>query len=659
MNLSTLLIANRGEIACRIIATARRMGIATVAVYSEADASALHVAMADQAVPIGPPPAAESYLLGDRIIAAALATGADAIHPGYGFLSENADFADAVAKAGLVFVGPKASSIRAMGMKDAAKRLMEKAGVPVVPGYHGEAQEIVVLAAKANEIGYPVLIKAAAGGGGRGMRKVERPEDFRESLAAAKRESKAAFSDDRVIVEKLVAKPRHIEVQVFGDSHGNVVHLFERDCSAQRRHQKVIEEAPAPGMTPAMRQAMTQAAIRAARAVDYRGAGTVEFVVDGSHGLKPDAFWFMEMNTRLQVEHPVTELVTGLDLVEWQLRVAAGEPLPLRQEDIRMTGHAFEARLYAEDAARGFLPATGRLRRLRFPEGVRADSGVRQDDEITPWYDPMIAKIATRGNDRGEALEALRAALAQTEIAGTVTNRSFLHALASDNQFAAGEVDTSLIDRRFAELTATPAPDAFIWSVAALRALDLAGEATAAGQNNALAGFTLWTPQASVAEFRVGESLARVELRRNGASCVASTPRGSLEFRIRMASGDRITIAAASGDRTFSVPAWQGHVAVLDGPDTFEFALRDPSLSSADPHDNANTVRAPMPGLVRQVLVAAGEKLRRGDPVAVLEAMKMEHALAAPRAGAVKSVAVKVGDRIDEGALLVELEDAG
>ncbi|MGH6859763.1 MAG: acetyl-CoA carboxylase biotin carboxylase subunit, partial [Phyllobacterium sp.] len=379
---SRILIANRGEIACRIIRTARRLGIGTVAVYSDADARSLHVAMADEAVHIGPSPVTDSYLRADRIIEAALATGAEAIHPGYGFLSENPGFVDAVVKAGLVFIGPSADSIRAMGLKDAAKRLMEKAGVPVVPGYHGDAQELVVLASKAREIGYPVLIKARAGGGGKGMRKVDDPDAFPEALGSARREAKSAFGDDRVLVEKYIPKPRHIEVQVFGDNHGNVVHLYERDCSLQRRHQKVIEEAPAPGMTAALRAAMTDAAVKAARAISYSGAGTIEFIVDATQGLKPDRFWFMEMNTRLQVEHPVTEMITGLDLVEWQLRVAAGEELPLAQAQIPLNGHAVEARLYAEDPARSFLPATGTLHHLAFPTSVadgtlRVETGVR------------------------------------------------------------------------------------------------------------------------------------------------------------------------------------------------------------------------------------------------------------------------------------------
>ena len=434
-----ILIANRGEIACRIIDTARRMGVETVAVYSDADASARHVRMADQAVRVGPAPASESYLRGDAIIEAAKDTGATAIHPGYGFLSENPDFVEAVEAAGLTFIGPSAKAIRAMGLKDAAKALMEQAGVPVVPGYHGTRQEDDLLAAEAAKIGYPVLIKAVAGGGGKGMRRVDAPGDFAEALASARAEAVRAFGNDAVLIEKYVDKPRHIEVQVFGDGK-RAIHLFERDCSLQRRHQKVIEEAPAPGMTPEVRAAMGAAAVRAAEAIGYAGAGTVEFIVDGTGPLRADGFWFMEMNTRLQVEHPVTEAITGVDLVEWQLRVAAGEPLPAAQKELVINGHAFEARLYAEDAPAGLLPATGRLDHLAFPAGVRIDTGVDTGDTITPHYDPMIAKITTQGPDRAQALNALADALAATEVAGLTTNLHFLENLARHPRIADGDV---------------------------------------------------------------------------------------------------------------------------------------------------------------------------------------------------------------------------
>ena len=447
-----ILIANRGEIACRVIRTARKMGVETVAVYSDADRHAMHVKLADQAIHIGAAPVTESYLRQENIIQAALETGAEAIHPGYGFLSENPDFVDAVEAAGLVFIGPSADAIRAMGLKDAAKALMQKAGVPVVPGYHGDMQEPGFLAAKANEIGYPVLIKARAGGGGKGMRRVDEPKDFSASLASCRSEARSSFGDDRVLLEKYILNPRHIEVQVFGDNHGNVVHLFERDCSLQRRHQKVIEEAPAPGMTDEMRSAMTSAAVKAAQAISYSGAGTIEFILDGARGLRPDGFWFMEMNTRLQVEHPVTEAVTGIDLVEWQLRVAFGVPIPLLQENIKLNGHAFEARLYAEDVPKGFLPAIGTLEKLEFPENVRIDTGVGEKDVISPFYDPMIAKIISFGEDRQSALDTLCAALRHSRIAGTITNREFLARLCLDQDFVEGRMDTGLIERHLDSL---------------------------------------------------------------------------------------------------------------------------------------------------------------------------------------------------------------
>ncbi len=470
---SKILIANRGEIACRVIRTARKLGIATVAIYSDADAGALHVEMADEAVRVGPAISAQSYLNVEAIIKAARQTGAEAIHPGYGFLSENARFVDAVEAAGLVFIGPSARAIRAMGLKDAAKALMEKAGVPVVPGYHGDNQDGAFLKSEADRITYPVLIKARAGGGGKGMRRVDQPDDFAAALASARREAEASFGDGAVLVEKYMAKPRHIEVQVFGDSHGNAVHLFERDCSLQRRHQKVIEEAPAPGMTPEMRAAMGEAAVKAALAIGYCGAGTVEFIADVSEGLRPDRFFFMEMNTRLQVEHPVTEAITGLDLVEWQLRVASGEALPKRQDELSINGWAFEARLYAEDPARDFLPATGKLALFAPPENARVDSGVRTGDTITPFYDPMIAKIIAHGATRDEALNRLDAALNKTRIAGLVTNRQFLSALCKLEAFRTGDVDTGLIGREAAALFTAEPPSDIAFALAALGALDL------------------------------------------------------------------------------------------------------------------------------------------------------------------------------------------
>ncbi|MER9477050.1 acetyl/propionyl/methylcrotonyl-CoA carboxylase subunit alpha, partial [Mesorhizobium sp. M0520] len=589
-----ILIANRGEIACRVIRTARRMGVRSVAVYSDADDRALHVEMADEAVHIGASPANESYLRGDKIIAAALATGAEAIHPGYGFLSENPEFVDQVAAAGLIFIGPSAASIRAMGLKDAAKRLMEKAGVPVVPGYHGEAQEIVLLASKAREIGYPVLIKARAGGGGKGMRRVEHPDDFSEALSGARREAKAAFGDDRVLVEKYVDKPRHIEVQVFGDNFGNAVHLHERDCSAQRRHQKVIEEAPAPGMTPALRKAMTEAAVKAAKAIHYSGAGTIEFIVDASQGLKADRFWFMEMNTRLQVEHPVTEMVTGIDLVEWQLRVASGEKLPKTQSEIALSGHAFEARIYAEDAARGFLPATGTLHHLKFPqpapEGatMRIETGVRAGDAISPFYDPMIAKLIIHGKDRRAALTALGAALSQTEIAGSTVNTAFLAALVADADFAAGDVDTGLIARHLQALTAVPPPSGETIAAAALAASGAGDLPSSDDPWSSLAGYAHFHTVARRMLLKFGEQeiVTRVSVRPDGRFEVAlDAPYDSVNSH---------DLRAAP-----RLARWPGHVTVFDGAIGYGFAVPDPLARADEAAAASGSLRAPMPGLVK------------------------------------------------------------
>ena len=509
----TILIANRGEIACRVMRTAQGMGITCVAVYSDADAGARHVRMADRAVHIGGSAPAESYLRGEAIVQAALDTGCQAIHPGYGFLSENPDFVEAVEAAGLTFIGPSARAIRAMGLKDAAKALMVEAGVPVVPGYHGADQDDALLKAEAGRIGYPVMIKAVAGGGGKGMRLVEAERGFDEALASARSEAKSAFGNPDVLVEKFVTKPRHIEVQVFGDG-SRAVHLFERDCSLQRRHQKVIEEAPAPGMTPEMRAAMGAAAVKAAEAIGYAGAGTVEFIVDGAGGLSPDGFFFMEMNTRLQVEHPVTEAITGVDLVEWQLRVAAGEGLPRAQDNLRIDGHAFEARLYAEDVPKGFLPATGTLTHLRFTETTRADTGVEAGDTISPFYDPMIAKVIVHGPNRDVALARLRSALAGCEVAGTVTNLAFLGALAAHEGFGAGDVDTGLIARDIDALTAPVDVEPRHMVLAGMAALGLDRPAPAAG-------FTLWGP------------LWRQVMLAREAAMVRGRPRGSGGARCR------------------------------------------------------------------------------------------------------------------------------
>jgi 3-methylcrotonyl-CoA carboxylase alpha subunit len=639
-----ILIANRGEIACRVIRTARRLGVRTVAVYSDADAGALHVRQADEAVHIGGSPVGESYLRGDRIIAAAKATSAEAVHPGYGFLSENPEFVDQVTAAGLVFIGPSSASIRAMGLKDAAKRLMEKAGVPVVPGYHGEDQGLVLLAGKAREIGYPVLIKARAGGGGKGMRRVDHADDFAEALAGARREAKGAFGDDAVLVEKYIEKPRHIEVQVFGDNFGNAVHLFERDCSAQRRHQKVIEEAPAPGMTEAMRAAMTGAAVKAAQAIKYSGAGTIEFIVDASAGLRSDRFWFMEMNTRLQVEHPVTEMVTGLDLVEWQLRVAAGEKLPKRQDEIALDGHAFEARIYAEDPARGFLPATGTLHHLVFPQGpaIRIETGVRAGDAISPYYDPMIAKLVVHAANRPQALAALADALERTEIAGSTTNLAFLAALSRDADFADGDVDTGLIGRKQEVLAAVPPPS----PMATARA------AVAAAGAEAVRTPDPWSSLVGYTHFHPIEK--RIELV-NGDTTIAAALSAGADGRFNVKIGGERIVAALD---TARLARWPGHVTVFEGALGHSFRVPDPFELDAEMAGGGDSLRAPMPGLVKIVRAAAGETVVKGQPLLVLEAMKMEHTIAAPHDGVLAEIASE-GAQVTDGTVLVRFAEAG
>ena len=634
-----ILIANRGEIACRVIRTARALGVKTVAVYSDADANAMHVAMADEAVRLGPAPVADSYLRGDLIIEAAVKTGAQGIHPGYGFLSENPDFVEAVEKAGLTFIGPSATSIRAMGLKDAAKALMEKANVPVVPGYHGADQSPDFLAQQAEEIGYPVLIKAVAGGGGKGMRRVDDATHFAEALASAQAEARTAFGNADVLIEKYILSPRHIEVQVFGDGT-SAVHLFERDCSLQRRHQKVIEEAPAPGMTPDLRDRMGAAAVKAAEAISYSGAGTVEFIVDGT----TMDFWFMEMNTRLQVEHPVTEAITGVDLVEWQLRVASGEPLPMAQSDLTITGHAFEARLYAEDVPAGFLPATGRIAHLQFAEGVRADSGVRAGDTITPWYDPMIAKLIVHGADRDTALRQLARACAETEVAGTVTNLGFLGALARHEGFSAGEVDTGLIERDLDALTYRAAPTAETIALSALIAMRL--DANPAPQT----GFTLWAPVPQTITLLVeGEEI---------------------EVNVTTFSADRFEVAV--GDTTVAVRRSSGglrlndqaapnyvkhgnHITVFADP-VVEITIPDP-LDRGGAESASDVILSPMPGLLRAMEVTAGQTVKAGDRLAVLEAMKMEHILRAPRDGVIATVGATAGSQVEAGTLLIALEE--
>jgi len=661
-----LLIANRGEIACRVMRTARRMGLKTVAVYSEADAAARHVAEADEAVLVGPAAARESYLSIERIVAAARQTGAEAVHPGYGFLSENAQFAEACAAAGLVFVGPPPAAIRAMGGKADAKALMQKAGVPVVPGYHGEAQDPDLLAAEAGRIGYPVLIKATAGGGGKGMRRVDAAGEFAAALAGARREAASAFGDDRVLVERYVGRPRHIEVQVFADMHGNAVHLFERDCSVQRRHQKVLEEAPAPGMPPAMRRAMGEAAVQAALAVGYVGAGTVEFIADASHGLREDSFFFMEMNTRLQVEHPVTEMIVGHDLVEWQLRVAAGEPLPVRQDDLAIDGHAVEARLYAENPARQFLPSTGRLAHLAFPADgphLRIDTGVREGDEVTIHYDPMIAKVIAWDRDRTAALRRLVAGLEATRVAGVTTNLAFLAAVASHPAFVAGDVDTAFIDRHRDDLipAARPAPDTAL-ALACLDELLRRAEARRAEADRSADPHSPW---ARVDGWRAfgerrdalhlidGERRVAVDVDYLARGWRLGLPEGAIQAQGER-QADGTLVAVLDGLRLSGAVVRQGDVSiVLTGGGTWRLERHDPMALADVDTDVAGNVAAPLPGKVVQVLVAPGAAVKKGQPLLVLEAMKMEHTIQAPADGEVERVDCAAGEQVDEGAELI------
>ena len=652
----TILIANRGEIACRVIRTAKRLGIRSIAVYSDADAGARHVRLADEAVHIGPAAARDSYLKGDRIIEAALATGAKAIHPGYGFLSENAEFAEACARAGLVFIGPPPAAIRAMGSKSAAKALMERAGVPLTPGYHGDDQTVEFLAAEAAKIAYPVLIKAAAGGGGKGMRLVERAEDFAAALQSCQREAANAFGSAHVLVEKYVTRPRHIEIQVFGDSQGNIIHLFERDCSVQRRHQKVVEEAPAPGMTPERRAEMGAAAVAAARAVGYVGAGTVEFIAD-----QAGQFYFMEMNTRLQVEHPVTEMITGLDLVEWQLRVAAGEPLPRNQADLAIDGHAVEARLYAEDADKGFLPSIGHLKHLRLPAEsahVRIDSGIEAGDDITPHYDPMIAKLIVWDWDRASALARLSAALGACEVAGVTTNIAFLSRLAANPAFARADLDTGLIERERADLLPGPAAPPEL-AVLAAAAFDLLAAPTMADDPWALGdGWRLNLPARRLMHYTVGGAAVTL--------AVASAERGWQltlgdtihEVAARKAVDGTLALTVDGRSRPLSVVAdgARRHV-FLDGR-ALLVEQRDPLAVEVGEAGDHGNLAAPMPGKVVALLAEVGAPVTRGQPLLVLEAMKMEHTIAAPGPGQVTAFLFEPGDQVAEGDALVHFEPA-
>ncbi|WP_332875826.1 acetyl/propionyl/methylcrotonyl-CoA carboxylase subunit alpha [Massilia sp. S19_KUP03_FR1] len=666
-----ILIANRGEIACRVAATARRMGIRTVAVYSEADAGAKHVAVCDEAVLIGPAAAKESYLKGDVIIAVALAAGAQAIHPGYGFLSENADFADACAAAGLVFIGPPASSMRAMGSKSAAKTLMEKANVPLVPGYHGESQDPDLLQREADRIGYPVLLKASAGGGGKGMRVVDRSEDLAAALASCKREAISSFGDDKVLLEKYLQRPRHIEIQVFADTQGNCVYLHERDCSVQRRHQKVLEEAPAPNMPPERRAAMGEAAVAAAKAVGYVGAGTVEFIAnqDGS-------FYFMEMNTRLQVEHPVTEMITGTDLVEWQLRVAAGQPLPLRQDQLTMHGHAIEARIYAENPEKGFLPSIGTLRHMDTPDAVhfelggmagstaggvpasvRIDSGVREGDAISPFYDPMIAKLIVWGADRTQALARMGQALAEFQIVGLATNIAFLKRLVEGQAFSSADLDTGLIERNgdtlFPPVTPTP-----------VGALALAAMALVGGEHTGASD-----PWANASGWRLNGNYQRtLAFSDEHAYDVALTYRaGGWRMEVDGVASD-LTLAARDG-ATLSIrlgaSAMHGTVRrdgdlfhVFTGGRHYTLTYHDPMAHAGEVEAVGGRLTAPMPGKVVAILAQAGQDVRKGEPLVIMEAMKMEHTIGAPSDGVVEELLYAVGDQVADGAPLLAFKAA-
>ncbi|MDR3013812.1 MAG: acetyl/propionyl/methylcrotonyl-CoA carboxylase subunit alpha [Delftia acidovorans] len=668
-----ILIANRGEIACRVAASARRMGVRTVAVYSDADARAKHVQACDEAVHIGGSAPKDSYLRWERILEAAKATGAEAIHPGYGFLSENEEFAQACADAGLVFIGPPPSAIRAMGLKAASKQLMEKAGVPLVPGYHGADQDPQLLQREADRIGYPVLIKASAGGGGKGMRLVERSEDFAAALASCQREAINSFGDDAVLVEKYVLRPRHIEIQVFGDTQGNCVYLFERDCSVQRRHQKVLEESPAPGMTPALRQKMGEAAVAAAQAVNYVGAGTVEFIVEQPGGYdQPEAmkFYFMEMNTRLQVEHPVTEAITGEDLVDWQLRVASGLPLPKRQDELRITGHAIEARICAENPDNGFLPATGTLHVYRKPDcasfrvgDVRVDDGVREGDAISPFYDSMIAKLIVHGDTREQALARLDAALAETRIVGLATNVQFLRQVIASESFATARLDTALIEREKQHLfhqQRLPQAQAVAAAVAQVLQAERAQETT-----DPFSRRDGWRSH-GVAErrwdFLQGEAAVPARLRylHDGALQLSvgegeSLAEGLLSWQ---QAGDGAFDVQFAGQRLRAqvhVLGEQCHVFAPQGAAVL--GLADPLVHAGEVHSEGGRLTAPMPGKVVSFAVKAGDKVSKGQPLAVMEAMKMEHTIAAPGDGVVAELLYAPGDQVTEGSELLRLEN--
>jgi 3-methylcrotonyl-CoA carboxylase alpha subunit len=663
---TTLLIANRGEIACRVAATARRLGIKTIAVYSDADAESKHVAACDIAVRLGPAPASESYLKAEEILRVALAHGAQAIHPGYGFLSENEAFAQACAKAGICFVGPPASAIAAMGSKSAAKTLMEKAGVPLVPGYHGDEQAPKFLQQQADTMGYPVLIKASAGGGGKGMRIVTQAKDFIAALASCKREASASFGDDKVLIERYLQKPRHIEIQVFSDTHNQHVYLFERDCSVQRRHQKVIEEAPAPGMTQARRQEMGEAAIAAARAVNYVGAGTVEFIAE------PDGrFYFMEMNTRLQVEHPVTEMITGMDLVEWQLRVAAGERLPKTQQELQRCGHSIEARIYAENADKDFLPSIGRLIHLEFPDheafinaDVRVDGGVRAGDTISPYYDPMIAKLIVRGADRDQARARMLRALAATQIVGVHTNVAFLSRLMADEAFAEADLDTGLIERRRETLLPAPIPatrEALLLACAAVLEQEKAASALTIDPWAERCGWRVDGSYRRMLSFQDSESVQEVliDMVDGVTSFTVDAERAAVEISSQtngVASVLHVALLMRSSRVSGTVVRQGGRFDVFVSGKCETLTLKDPLASTGQAEaDHAGSLTAPMPGKIIAIEVKAGEKVKRGQALLVMEAMKMEHTINAGLDGVVENIFFGVGEQVAEGAVLISL----
>ena len=653
-----ILIANRGEIACRVIKTARRMGIRTVAVYSEADARALHVERADEAYLIGPAPARDSYLNIERIVETARRAGAQAIHPGYGFLSENARFADACEGAGIRFIGPPAAAIRAMGLKSAAKELMSASAVPVVPGYHGAAQDLDTLAGAAGETGYPVLIKASAGGGGKGMRIVQQAADLAAAVASAKREAASAFGDDRLLLEKFLTRPRHIEIQVFADTHGNVLSLFERDCSLQRRYQKVIEEAPAPSLDLSRRREMGEAACAAARAIGYVNAGTVEFIVQG------DAFYFMEMNTRLQVEHPVTEAITGLDLVEWQLRVAAGEPLPRRAEQITFHGHAIEARVYAEDPAHDFRPSTGVITHLEAPrELARVDTGVRKGDAISVYYDPLIAKLIVWAPDRDTAVSRLRGALAEYQVAGVTTNIAFLGAVAAHSAYQAGQFDTGFLERHAAELL--PPVHAVSREILAAALLEVLASQRRKAEQRARASEDRWSPWNQLSSWRMNGAGYQDVIFTDGNTRLPLRAFPQRDGTLRVDLPDGPGEISGNEDTRFLDGVKISAKAVLEGSQvtvfvvgaTHTLSLIDPLAPTGIQVDTSGRLTAPMPGRIVQVMVQQGVEVKRGAPLVILEAMKMEYTIAAPADGRIAEVRYEAGDVVSEGAELIKFAE--